>query len=75
MDCQSLGMHVFTNTSHLNGMRSEKASSVLEVSSREADRVVSFTNDQHSYYLFVSIYYKVSTEFMHVFAIFNEVIF
>ena len=68
VDGEGLCVHVFTNTPHLYSVRCEETSSILEITSRETNGVISFAYDKHSHNLFVSVYNEISSKFVHVFS-------
>ena len=74
MQRQCLGMHVLTYAAHLNGVRREETTAVLEVRSRKANRIVTFVYNQHSDDLLVAVDYEISSELVHILTTANEVV-
>jgi len=74
MQRQCLGMHVLTHAAHLNGVRREETTAVLEVRSRKANRIVTFVDNQHSDDLLVAVDYEISSELVHILTTANEVV-
>lgn len=75
MDSDCLGMHIISNTPHLNCIWSKEFTSVCEAASLESNWVVSFIHNEHTNDSLVSIDDKVATELMHVFFGRNQLVF
>jgi len=71
-DC--LGEHIFSDAAHLNAVRREEATSIHEAAAFKDHWIVAFIHDQHSNQTFISVYYEIATEFMHVFLFAGELL-
>lgn len=74
MQSDSLGKHVVSDTPHLNSIRREELSTIDEAASFESNWVISLVHDEHSDDSFVTIDDEISSEFMHVFLLLNELL-
>ena len=75
MQSDSLGKHVVSDTSHLDSVGCEELSTVDKAASFKGDGVVSLVHNEHSYDSLITIDDEVTTEFMHVFFLLNELLF
>lgn len=66
MQSEGFGIEIIPYASHLDCVLGVTLTSVSVRRSKEGYWIVSFLNDQHSYYFFIAVYDKISAELVGI---------